>query len=105
MKNELDLEEIARRRDAATPPRAVPDWIRPGAVIRVIGFVGIVLSVDGTIVTVESPKRAIFCQTTLDVLDYALAEWAWQPATIAELIEDAGVHMRKRDAYKAKANP
>jgi hypothetical protein len=83
----------------------IPAWIYPGAVIRVIGFVGVVLSVDGMSVTVESPKRAIFCQTTLDVLDYALAPQLWQPATVAELIADAAVQMELRDGYKTNPQP
>ncbi len=67
----------------------LPEFIYPGAIVRVMDWVGVVLSVEGNIVTLESPKRVVFTQSTLDKLDYSLAPWLWQPATVEDLIQDA----------------
>ena len=67
----------------------LPELIYPGAIVRVMDWVGVVLSVEGDIVTLESPKRVVFTQSTLDKLDYSLAPWLWQPATMEDLINDA----------------
>jgi len=71
------------------PKKLTPEFIYPGAIVRVMDWVGVVLGIDGNIITIESPKRVIFTQTTLDVLDYSMAPWLWQPATMEDLIKDA----------------
>jgi hypothetical protein len=68
---------------------SLPDFIYPGAIVRVMDWVGVVLGIEGNIITIESPKRVLFAQTTLDVLDYSLAPWLWQPATMEDLIKEA----------------
>jgi hypothetical protein len=67
----------------------LPEFIYPGATVRVMDWVGVVLRIDGNLVTLESPKRVVNMQASLDVLDYALAPQLWQPATVDELIADA----------------
>jgi hypothetical protein len=67
----------------------LPDYIHPGAIVRVMDWVGVVLSIDGNLVTLESPKRVVNLKTSLDVLDYSLAPQLWQRATVDELIADA----------------
>jgi hypothetical protein len=80
----------------------LPEFIYPGATVRVMDWVGVVLSVEGTLVTVDSPKRVVFMQRSLDVLDYALAPDLWQPATIDELIADAAAQRKALASAKRR---
>jgi hypothetical protein len=78
----------------------LPDFIHPGATARVMDWVGVVLSIEGSLITVESPKRVVSLQKSLDVLDYSLAPYLWQPATVDDLIADADV--QRRELARAK---
>ncbi len=80
----------------------LPDFIYPGATVRVMDWVGVVLSIEGSLITVESPKRVVFLQKSLDVLDYSLAPYLWQPATIDDLIADAEAQRRELARAKRK---
>jgi hypothetical protein len=82
----------------------LPEYIYPGAVVRVMDWVGVVLSIDGSLVTLESPKRVVNLQTTLDVLDYSLAPQLWQPATADELISDAFTQQEQLARSKRRRN-
>jgi hypothetical protein len=82
----------------------IPEFIHPGAVVRVMDWVGVVLSVNGNLVTLESPKRVVNLKTSLDVLDYSLAPQLWQPATEDDLIADAFAQRQELTRSKRRRN-
>ena len=73
----------------------LPDFIYPGAIVRVMDWVGVVLKVEGAIVTVESPKRVILMQKSLDELDYSIAPQLWGPAAVDDLLQEAEIQQKK----------
>ena len=68
-----------------------PDWLKVGALVKGVGFVGRVASVveqgESVLVTVESAK-AVRLHQKWDVLDYARAPFLWEPATPEDLQKD-----------------
>jgi hypothetical protein len=67
-----------------------PDWLKVGALVKGIGFVGRVASIveqgESILVTVESAK-AVRLHQKWDVLDFSRAPFLWQPATPEDLRE------------------
>ena len=77
----------------------LPEWIKVGALVKGIGFVGriedILSSDSGRIVIkVSSPKAARLWQSP-DLLDYTNAPDMWQPATRDDLRQEANMEIER----------
>jgi hypothetical protein len=68
-----------------------PDWLKVGALVKGVGFVGRVASIvaqgESLFVTLESAK-AVRLHQKWDVLDYNRAPLLWEPATLEDLHAD-----------------
>ena len=68
-----------------------PDWLKVGALVKGIGFVGRVANIveqgEAVLVTLESAK-AVRLHQKWDVLDYGRAPLLWEPATSEDLKKD-----------------
>jgi hypothetical protein len=75
-----------------------PEWLRAGALVKGIGFVGRVVQVvekgDAVWVTLESAK-AVRLHQKWDVLDYCQAPFLWEPATQADLEQDVAAEEQR----------
>jgi len=88
-----------------------PDWLKVGALVKGVGFVGRVASVveqgESVLVTVESAK-AVRLRQAWDVLDYCRAPSLWEPASPEDFKKDVEEEQQRvlgtLDAIKLWAN-
>ena len=89
-----------------------PDWLKVGALVKGVGFVGRVANIveqdESVLVTLESAK-AVRLHQKWDVLDYCRAPFLWEPATLEDLKQDVEQEQQRvlgtLDALNRWANP